>query len=142
MKGQRLKKRDRKALGRYIRQVADLMELHDWHLHLMREPCDEDCNAQTRLIYGRKVAEIRVVEGIRLMEPERIRQTITHELVHCHFAAISNQVAIDLPEHLGKQAAEIFYEAWLRNFEYGVDAIAAALAPSLPLIEWPECKGK
>lgn len=137
-----MRKKDRKALGRYIRHVADLMELHDWRLHLQDEPSEDDCNAQTRLIYGRKVAEIKVAEGFRFIEPERIRQTVIHELVHCHFAAISNQVGNDLGEPLGKQAADLFYEAWLRNFEYGVDATAAALAPHMPLIGWPERKGK
>lgn len=133
-----MKKRDRKTLGRYIHCIADEMGLRDWTLHLLREPCDEDCNAQTHIIYGRRKAEIRVSEEFRSREPERIRQTVVHELTHLHFAAATNQVDRDLQGHLGDQARDIFYQGWLRNFEYGIDATAIALAPHMPLIDWDE----
>lgn len=129
-------KRDSKALGQYIRWIADEIGLRDWTLHLLDETADEDCNAQTRLIFGRKLASIRVATEFRELEPERIRQTIVHELVHCHFAAATNQVEHDLSEHLGSQASNLFFAGFLRNLEYGVDAVAGALAPHMPLIDW------
>lgn len=135
-----MRKRDRKALGEYMRNIADVMGLRDWTLNLLHEPCDDDCNAQVRLIYGRKVADIRVSEAFRSFDPERIRRTVVHELIHFHFAACSNLIEHDLSGHLSKQALNIFFSAWVRDFEYGVDGLATAVASSLPLIEWP--KGK
>lgn len=133
-----VKKRERKALGRYIRSVADEMGLRDWTLHLLREPCDEDCNAQTHMVYGRRTAHIRVSEGFRDREPEGIRQTVVHELTHLHFAAATSQAELDLEGHLGAQAHGVFWNGWQRNFEYGIDATAVALAPHMPLIDWDD----
>lgn len=132
-----MKKRDRKELGRYVRWVADEIGLRDWTIDLLTEPCDEDCNAQTRLIYGRKRAALRVSEGFRAFDLERIRHTIVHELIHLHLAAATNQVDHDIGEHLGATAYDIFWNGWLRNLEYGIDGLAGALAPHLPLIDWP-----
>ena len=135
-----MRKRDRKALGAYIGRIADEIGLRDWDLRLLHETCDDDCNAQCAIVYGRKLAYIRVNEDFRGYAPGRIRQTIVHELVHCHFAAADNQVQHDLDDHLGDQTAQVFFNAFRRQMEYGVDAMAAALAPHMPLIDWP--KGK
>lgn len=136
-----MKKRDRKALGRYIRAVADEMGLRDWNLHLLNEPADDDCNAQACIIYGRKRASIRVCEGFRDFEPERIRHSVVHELIHCHTAAMDNLVEHDLDEHLGIPTAAIFHAGYRRHAEYAVDGLADALAPHMPLIEWSKRKG-
>lgn len=116
------------------------MALRDWTIDLQRQPCDDDCNAQASLVYGRKIVRIRVSRDFRGFDLERVRQTVVHELVHCHFAAADMQVEHDLPDHLGKQAAELFFDSFRRNMEYGVDAMAAALAPHMPLIDWPKEK--
>jgi hypothetical protein len=137
-----VKKRDRKALALYIRSTADQMGLRDWDFNLLREPCDDDCNAQCRVIYGRKLADIRVSEHFREFDPARIRRTVVHELVHFHLAAATNSVEHDLDGHLSGQANGLFYSGWLRNLEYGVDGIATAWATTFPLIKWPKTKGK
>lgn len=136
-----MKKRDRKELARYVRRIADEMGLRDWTLHLLKEPCDEDCNAQTQMIFGRKIASIRVSEEFRDIEPERVRVTVVHELTHLHFAAVTSQSQQDLQGHLSGQALDLFWSGWLRNFEYGVDGVGESLAPHMPLIEWPSGKG-
>jgi hypothetical protein len=129
-------KAEQATLTTYIRTAADEMGLRDWRIELLDEPCDEDCNAQVRLIYGRKVATVRVSGDFRCFDLERIRRTVVHELVHLHFAAMTNQVEHDLDGHLSKQALDIFFSAWARDFEYGVDAIATAFAVHMPLIDW------
>lgn len=131
-----MKKRERKALGHYIRWIADEMGLRDWNLHLLREPADDDCNAQARIIYGRKVCSIRVSEEFRTFEPERVRHSIVHELIHCHTAAADNTVQHDLTEHIGVCAADIFHSGYRRHAEYAVDGLADALSPHMPLIDW------
>ncbi len=133
-----MRKRDWKELDRYVRWIADEIGLRDWTIDLQHEPCDEDCNAQANLVYGRRLVRIRVSRDFRGYDRERVRQTTVHELVHCHFAAADNQVQHNLPDHLGQQGSRLFFDAFRRNMEYGVDAIAGALAPHMPLIDWPE----
>lgn len=132
-----MKKRDRRALGEYIRHVADRMELRDWTLHLDSDPCHDSNNASMNSIYGRKIARIRVHEGFRTWEPERQRHAIVHELVHCHLWSATEMVQCDLAEHLKKQGDRIFWDGFRRQVEYGVDGLASAIAKHLPLIEWP-----
>ena len=131
-----MKKRERRIVKGYIREIADLLGARDWDVALRNEPCDDDWNAQVRLIYGRKRAEVRVHRYFAEMDAERIRQTIVHEVVHFHFAATSNQAEHDLKGHLSEQARDVFFSGWLRNLEYGIDGLAVAVAPHMPLIDW------
>lgn len=131
-------RRDRKALGRYIRFVADAMELRDWTFVLSHDPAPDDCHAHITNTYGRKLAVIQVASDFRSAPPEQQRQTICHELVHCHLESSTNMVLNDLSEHLGKQADWLFWESFKRQIEYGVDALASALAKHMPLIVWPK----
>jgi hypothetical protein len=133
-----LKKHDHKELARYIRAIADEIALRDWTIDLQREPCDDDCNAQACLVYGRKLVRLRVSRDFRSYDLERVRHSVVHELVHCHTSATDNMVEHDLTDHLGQQAADIFHAGYRRHAEYAVDGLADALAPHVPLIEWPE----
>jgi hypothetical protein len=118
--------------------MADEMGLRDWTIDLLAEPSADDCNAQTRMIFGRKRADLRVAETFRSFDRERIRHTIVHELAHLHLAAATSQAEQDIGEHLGATAYDIFWSGWLRNLEYGIDGLAGALAAHMPLIDWPE----
>lgn len=132
-----MKKRDRKALGRYVRHVADLMELRDWTVELGREPTPDGIAGRCNIVYGRKLARIGVASDFRDDDPESQRQTIAHELVHCHLDSAYNMVQNDLEDLLGKPADTVFLLGYKRQMEYGVDALASAIAKHLPLIEWP-----
>lgn len=132
-----MKKRDRKALSEYIRRVADLMELRDWTVSLSKEPSPEGISARVSVTYGRKLAWIQVAPAFRDEHPDDQRQTIVHELVHCHVDAAYSMVLNDLEELLGKPADSIFLKGYKRQMEHGVDALASALAKRMPLVDWP-----
>jgi hypothetical protein len=133
-----VKKRDRKALGEYIRWVANEMELRDWTFTVAREASDEAHDASVSITYGRKRAQIYVSADFRAFDPGRQTHTIVHELVHCHLDSACGMVRNDLEEHLGKQADRLFWDAFRRQMEYGVDALADAIAKHLPPIKWPD----
>jgi hypothetical protein len=137
-----MRKRDREELGRYIRHVADEMGLRDWSIGLVKRelPADQGEQANVEVVYGRKLAKITLRETFRSEHPEDQRQIIVHELVHCHFEPAVGQVRCDLEDHLSRQADRLFWEAFKRNIEYAVDALAEAIAPRMPLIDWPEVK--
>jgi len=131
-------KRDQKELLRYIRWVADELELRDWTLTLLDTPAPADALGHMSETYGRKVAEIQVCSDFRNLDAEQQRHTIVHELVHCHLASPTNMVLNDLEEELSDTADRIFWSGYKRQIEYSTDALASALAKHLPLIDWPK----
>jgi hypothetical protein len=132
-----MRKRDRRELERYIRWMANEMELRDWTITLADDPCSPGNKGECLAVMGRKRATILLAKDFRSHEPEDQRVTIVHELLHCHWTAAWEMVGRDLEKALGSQADIIFCSAFDRNAEYAIDATAAALAKHLPLIDWP-----
>lgn len=135
-------RRDRKALGRYLRALADSLELRDWTIVVEHEPVtdesdDEKILADVRTTSGRKIAHVRVCPDFRDRDRQDIRHILVHELVHVHLAQLQAQSENDLADLVGKPADTVFFRSFCRNLEYAVDAIASALAKHQPLIEWP-----
>ena len=139
--------KDRKEFGRYFRAIADQMGLRDWRFEIewsdqLSKPnyaadVEHDLGAQMNCIPGRRVGETTFAFSARDQPLDELRQTVCHELLHCHFAAMWHQVRQDLLERLGQDAYDLFIASFERNMEYGVDAAATAWAEELPLIQWP-----
>lgn len=132
-----MKKKDRRELERYIRAMANEMELRDWTLTLADEPCESQNDATCTPTFGQKIATIRVCKDFRSLDAERQRKTVVHELLHCHWHAAWGMVDNDLEKALGAQADLLFSVGFNRNAEYAIDATAGALAKHLPLVDWP-----
>lgn len=110
----------------YLRSLADRMGLRDWEVKVADEPPrDSSASAGVFLPYGMRYVKVHLGESFLDGTPEERRTTLVHELVHVHFAAASG-MAEDL---IGDGERK----CWLRMFEYGIDAVAEAWAPSLPL---------
>lgn len=133
-----MKSSDKKELLKYIRAVADDLELRDWTFILSDEPTENDSYGYVNPTYGRKVAIIKLCSDFRNLDKEKQRHTIVHELVHCHLESACNMVMSDLEQWLGKQTDQIFYDGFKRQMEYGVDGLAEALAKHQPFIAWPK----
>lgn len=140
-----MKKRDRKALGKYLRAVADKLELRDWTVCLAignpggsnnARPDGLTWGASSDSIPGRKHVTVTFPEDVREWDLKILRQTTAHELIHAHFHPLSEMWRVDLHPHLHHQAYELFNDSATRWIEFGVEAMADALAPHLPLIEW------
>lgn len=131
---------ERVVVGRYMRWVADAMELRDWTMELSHEPADKDAYASIRATYGRKVALVDLCDNFRTLDADKQRHTIVHELVHCHLESAANMVFRDIEDFLGKQSDQIFYNGFKRQIEYGVDALASAIAKHMPLIDWEDTR--
>lgn len=132
-----MKKRDRKALAAYVRTCADTIELRDWTITVGAEPAPSDADGYVVITYGRKLAYITFAEDFRSFDPDRQRHTVAHELIHCHLEPACNMVQNDLEPHLAAQGDQVFFAGFKRQIEYGVDALAAAMAKHLPHIGWP-----
>jgi hypothetical protein len=130
-------KSQRAILGRYIRHVANELHLRDWTFHVKHEPAeDPDVLAEIRCTFGTHEANIWFCKDFVDREPEQQRETVVHELVHPHVEIPWEMVRDDLKRHLGMLTWDTFTDAYKRNMEFGVDALAKSLAPHLPLIDW------
>jgi hypothetical protein len=110
----------------YVRALADRMGLKDWEATVSDQPPrSPTAMAGVFLHYGQRRADIHLGDSF-LDEPTDLQRLhLAHELVHLHFAA-ADGVAEDWLDTSQ-------YAGFLRLFEYGVDAVATAWAPHLPL---------
>lgn len=151
-----MKKKVRKKIDRYVRYCANEMGLRDWTLQVdlstaddIREVDNHDGDDQVwgaacDPVRGRKFAAIilgpRVIESLLEGNRDEFRQTIAHELTHCHFAPLWEMMRHDLWEGrlMTQDTYDVFIKSAERNLEYGVDAMAEVVAQRLPLIELPK----
>lgn len=119
--------------GQYARDLADKMELRDWTVNIVNEPPgNENWGASAECRYGRKFVNIRFCNEFDEWKPENQRSTMVHELLHCHFAAVTQHLA-DARGNVGKTWVDLLDHVVKTHLEYGIDAVADALAKSLPL---------
>lgn len=120
-------------LRSYIRSMADRMGLRDWVLEIEITGDEMEEHAGfCAVYYGRQKAHIQIADDWPGWTPEGLRQTVAHELIHCHVQRITT--AFDhVNGHLGPQAADIAGKHYRVAMEHAVDGIAAAWAKSLPL---------
>lgn len=124
---------DRVQLGLYLRELADLMGLRDWTINLMHDTPDNPHHAAcVDVRYGRKVANISFEENWAGSDPETLRETCVHELLHCHINRVRNP--LDNIEHgIGQLLYNTTYNALTDYIEDATDAIATEWARTLPL---------
>jgi hypothetical protein len=124
---------DRDELGKYVREIADLVGLRDWVVGVADDTPDrEDANAQACVPFGRRAVMIKFSPGWADRDPDELRQTVVHELVHCHLWSLDQRIC-DLHGIIGSAAYEVLEKAHHENLEHAVDAIALAWSETLPL---------
>lgn len=137
-----MKKRDRKALAKYVRWVANELNLRDYTLRITYSAEAEESRgginmAHCGCIDGAREATIEFAPHFRFVPPEEQRETVVHELLHVHHDPCWRMVQTDLAEPLGKVAYYVYCDSYRRSMEFMIDALAKAIAPRLPLIAWP-----
>lgn len=115
----------RQRFAPYLRRLADLLALKDWRAEIIGRPAADHAIATVDLIYGRKLMQLRLSEDFLAASPEDQRHTVAHELIHCHLEAAWEIAADSLPEEARP--------GFVRMMEYGIDGLADAIAPLLPL---------
>jgi hypothetical protein len=139
------------ALGEYLRAIADMMGLRDWHLDLSHEPSAEEPNEDGDITWGkvspvegRKKATIRLGAGFRGLPPYEQREIVVHELAHCHLRRLADVTRVDLPacKAISQVEYDCFWRQAKREVEHAVDAISSNWARRLPLPKWPQVKRK
>lgn len=125
-------------IAEYVRDLANRMELRDYSLLVSiaeeDRPDDEERNACAIFTIGRRYVFIWFDPNyVARATPQELRQTAVHELIHCHFQP-AREVAINAVVAAFKKPGRTALLGTYENAqEYGVDAIAEALAPFMPL---------
>lgn len=120
-------------LRRYVRGMANALELRDWTVTLSRDyPDAEDTLADIKCTYGRKLLTIRLCKGFEYRSLEDQRQSITHELLHAHLSGLE-WTYNNLGNHLAASTFDAVWGSMKDQIEFATDAIADAVSKHLPL---------
>lgn len=122
-------------LHAYVRRLADMCDLRDWHIEVAVGDVDDETLATCQPTLGQKHATISFADSWRTWSAFQLRSTVAHELVHCHFAALDSLVSEMLRSGLGKASTAIADIAYTHQNEYLVDGLSLLIAKTLPLPE-------
>lgn len=126
----------RKMVLGYVNELAQALRLRDWDFEIAEEPASDDACAEIACAAGQKRARITLSATFFTNDGPWQRQTLVHELIHCHLAH-TRQLASDSAAHLrGKAAGAAFFTGINLALEYATDGMADAFAPFVPLPEW------
>jgi hypothetical protein len=131
-----VKKKQRKALGAYVRYIANELNLRDWTIHICHAPAEEGRAGGCRCTDGMREATLWFGWNFCDLDAEEQRETVVHELLHIHHDGCWKMVQTDLAEALGAPTYHVFCDSYRRSMEFMIDALAKAIAPKLPLIDW------
>jgi hypothetical protein len=119
------------AESHYLRQLADLLGLRDWHITLSRGPSDHDSRAQVYVHRNKDELTVQLNEGWSSMAAEQQRLTLTHELLHAHTGRLCRVVT----RLTGLEGPHMEYvrKAHDEEEEIVIQRLARVIAPHLPL---------
>lgn len=112
-------------IKRYIRVVADQMNLRDWTIVLAGEPAGPGRAAEIECVWGRSYATLRLGADWDKFSPASQRSAILHELLECH------HFAVRFVAHEGMKRG--FGQVFDHQIEQAIDSVADAIAPFFPL---------
>jgi hypothetical protein len=117
----------------YVRKLADMMNLKDWTIKISDDPPDNsNFEASCYCPEGQRLCTIHFSESFLNNKPEQQRETIVHELQHCHMEPFKRSVQ----KIAGIQEWNILEVL----MEYCVDDTASYVAKLFPLPEKKETK--
>lgn len=117
------------GLQAYLRQLADMMGLRDWVIRLDMGALEEGTMGQCFIPYGRKLADIKLAEHDTI---EELRETMVHELVHCHLDGIRFPIS-NIRNVIGQSLYDVASESTRDYVEQATQGIAREWAKTLPL---------
>ncbi len=95
-------------------------------------PERDDANADIDVPEGRRSAMIRFASTWAERPPEELRQTVVHELLHCHTEGVFTPINA-ISYQVGQLIHGPLYQAVLTAVELATDGIACEWAKTLPL---------
>jgi len=127
---------------RYVNKLRKILKLTDWNIVVLAEPCASDALGEIDVVFGQQFAKMQLSINFRKQKPEDLRSTIVHELLHCHFAPITEAAQEILDPIKEDPGGTKIIRSTLNGLEYQqervIDNIAEAISIFLPLPEIPK----
>jgi hypothetical protein len=118
------------TFAEWIRFVANTLGLTEWSISYTSGDVPDDVIAQVIVPHGRREAGITLGAKFYADDPSNQRETIVHELLHCHFADLDELQRDSLPSLIGQPAFTVYENAVDLVIEHGIDALSVAIAAS------------
>lgn len=132
----------RQTAAAYLEVLAKALHLQDWEIVLAAEPTEDDNCASITCAPGQKRADVRLAADFFTHDLTWQRQTLVHELIHCHLAHARELVSRTGDALLSQPASTAFFTGVDLSLEYATDALADAIAPLLPFPDWASPAGR
>lgn len=124
-----------REVNRYCTGLGELVGLRDWTVIVQKArpgALAESSLAHCEATYGRKVIVVSLAQRLYDEDPEEIRDTCVHELLHAHLDEPA-AVVRDLETQMGTWLFEVVHETYKRATENATDALARVVARHLPM---------
>ena len=124
-------------LEEWLMESQMLLYVGDWKVTIVKDASDVDAWADIDPHAQNLTADLRVSHDFWRQEPEKQRLILTHELLHL-VTCRTDRVVENLEEALGKVAWAVYEPQYEDATERMTDHLAAVIAPSLSLPEFPK----
>lgn len=128
----------RKAVTEYIATLQNILRLRDWEILVDFDPLPLSDHAYATMAPAPDQHRATIqFSDLFLQQPvDALRQTLVHEMLHCHFHVLQTTTE-NMIAGMGESAALVAGPAVNTLAELTVDALADAIAPLLPVFELP-----
>lgn len=117
----------RRVLGDYLLCVARLLELADWRVILCDEHVESpNAAASMKVIFGRKLGELRLAKDFWDNDLEHIEHYLIHEMCHLLSDPLDSVIEGGVEILIGKPAFTVLSEQWTVQLEIMTDTLAYA----------------
>ena len=133
-------------INSYVQILRRKIGLSEWKIDLNDKPCSSDALGECDIIYGQHRATISLNKNYKKEKAESLRNTIVHELLHCHMSPITEsagQVMEPFEDDIhGRKIVQATINAIEYQTERVIDLIAEVVSPIMPLPKMPNKKTK
>lgn len=124
---------DRRAIGVYLRLVADTLGLRDWEVRVSEGSPDSKTSIAESFMRDSSPESIVAIADKFFDWPERARRkTLIHEVLHAAIHPLSKFARNAVDGELGRRWEVLFEEQIGEHEELLIDRLAAALVELLP----------
>jgi hypothetical protein len=133
-------------INSYVQILRRKMGLSEWKIDLNDKPCSSDALGECDIIYGQHRATIALNKNYKKEKAESLRNTVVHELLHCHMSPITEsagQVMEPFEDDIhGRKIVQATINAIEYQTERVIDLIAEVVSPIMPLPKMPNRNNK
>lgn len=127
---------------RYVNKLKSMTGLSNWNIIVSPKPADPGSLGETEVVYGQNLAKMYLHKDFRKDSPEEIRDTIVHELMHCHMEPMIEIMSDVLKPEADDPKSKAVHKAAMAVLAYEseriVDAISESLGKWLPTPDMPK----